>query len=48
MNDRELLELIPFLETVSKADSVYGLLQSKFKSNNGSTSEQQSKSNQSV
>jgi hypothetical protein len=29
MNDRELLDMIPFLENVSKADNVYGVLQSK-------------------
>ncbi len=28
MNDRELLDLIPFLENLSKVDSVYGVLQS--------------------
>ena len=31
MNDRELLDLIPFLEEVSKVDSVYGLLAAKFR-----------------
>ena len=28
MNDRELLDLIPFFERISKADSVYALLKS--------------------
>ena len=28
MNDRELLDLIPFFERVSKADNVYALLKS--------------------
>ena len=37
MNDRELLDLIPFLEKLSQVESVYGLLAAKFKSNNGSS-----------
>lgn len=38
MNDRELLDLIPFLDGLSRADSVYGGLKAKFKhgGNNGS------------
>ena len=38
MNDRELLDLIPFLEGVSKLDTVYDALQQKFRPNtaNGS------------
>jgi len=35
MNDTELLDLIPFFESLSKADSVYSLLQSKFRPVNG-------------
>jgi len=31
MNDRELLDLIPFLEQLSKVDSVYAVLQSNHK-----------------
>ena len=31
MNDQELLEFIPFLETVSKSDNIYALLQQKFR-----------------
>ncbi len=31
VNDRELQELIPFLESISQAESVYGMLQAKFK-----------------
>ncbi len=35
MNDRELLELIPFLEDLSKADGVYSMLHAKFKVGSG-------------
>ncbi len=38
MNDRELLDLIPFLENLSKVDSVYGLLATKFRANGSSNS----------
>ncbi len=37
MNDRELLDLIPFLENLSQADSVYGMLQAKFKGGGGNS-----------
>ena len=39
MNDRELLDLIPFFERVSKADNVYALLKSGVVGNaNGNSS----------
>jgi len=35
MNDTELLDLIPFLESLSKAEEVYTMLQNKFRPANG-------------
>ncbi len=31
MNDRELLDLIPFLEGLAGAENVYGMLHARFK-----------------
>ena len=41
MDDRELLDLIPFFERLSKADNVYALLKSGASSHNASGSRQQ-------